>query len=516
MQADLAAGVAAIVGVVGEIKAGLAELFLCGEEPAEERVVSRGAREHGGVVRGGALRVLFKPVAGLRAHHLRIVGGEQADGGRAADTAAEHRAGGEHADVVDLDGAEFAAAGTGEHGLDVEQRLLERQVAGRLAARGPQRAATRTDLREIELGLEALQLAAQEQVQRVAPALDRVAHGVVHNGQFQLLAAHRQRRQPVDMVALHREAAARARKQQEKVFPEELEAVHRAEGAVEKSRVVAEDGLAAELQRAHRGEHAPGGHGGERPVEGRAQRGAGQPLGEPLPVLRAHRRVVAGGGQRPVEPGGEELAVHPAHAFRGLGEQLATAELGAVARVFGGGDVVGQPVLVVMVEPARGLAFAEDDVGARDRPLALGGDGLLDVVLDLFDGRVPAGAVAQLRHVRDPRGDALRFAEGGGINPVAGRRIVARGIVGVTVLHLPEGEGDGARDLGEIPGHRGAVALEHAAVGGGEGEAGGGTGVESGGLGSGGVGHGGEKRTQYPGKYFPANHSLRKEIYFSA
>ena len=516
MQADLAAGIAAVVGMIGEIEAGLAKLLLRGEEPAEERVVGGGAREHGGIVGGGALRVLVEPAAGLRVHHLLVVGREQADGGRAADAAAEHGACGEHADVVDFDRAELAAAGAGEHGLDVEQRRLERQVAGRLAARGLQRAAARPDRREVELNLETLGVAAHEQVQGVAPALDRVAHRVVLDRQLEFLAAHGQHRQPVDVVPLHREAAACAREQQEEVFAEELHAIHRAERAVEEPGVVAEDGLTAKLQRAHRGQHAPGRHGRERPVNGCAERAAGQPLGEPLPVLRLHRRIIAGGGQRPVEPVGEELAVHPAHARRGLGEQLAAAEFGPVARVLGRGDVVGQPVLAVMIEPARGLALAVDDVGARDRPLALGGDGLLHIVLDLLDGRVPAGAVAQLRHVRDPGGDALRLAEGGRVDAVMGHRVVARGILRVVMLHLMEGEGDGARDLGRVPWHRGAIAFEHAAVGGGDGEAGGRAGVEFGEQGSGGVGHGAERRSSYPRENFRANHSLRKEINFCA
>jgi hypothetical protein len=91
------------------------------------------------------------------------------------------------------------------------------------------------------------------------------------------------------MVVLHREAAAGAREQQEEVFAEKLQPVHRAERAVEEPGVVLEDGLAAELQRAHRRQHAFLAHRAERPVHGVRQRAAGQPLGQETAIARQRR-----------------------------------------------------------------------------------------------------------------------------------------------------------------------------------------------------------------------------------
>jgi len=85
---------------------------------------------------------------------------------------------------------------------------------------------------------------------------------------------------------------------------------------------------------------------------------------------------------------GKMVPVHLRHAGDGLAVGLAAAELGPVAGVFRGSDVIGKAVVLVFGEAALGLALAVDDVAARDLPFALGGDGFFDDVLDLFDRRI--------------------------------------------------------------------------------------------------------------------------------
>src|SRR6478735_5499475 len=96
------------------------------------------------------------------------------------------------------------------------------------------------------------------------------------------------------MVPLDGEAAAGAGEQQEQVLAEKLEAVHRTEQAVEEPRVVAEDRLAAELQRAHGGQNLPRAHRRKSAVEDGAERVSAQPPGETRPVLRREAGVVPG------------------------------------------------------------------------------------------------------------------------------------------------------------------------------------------------------------------------------
>gem|GEM_PF-4813227 len=105
----------------------------------------------------------------------------------------------------------------------------------------------------------------------------------------------------------------------------------------------------------------------------------------------------------------EEGQVHRLHAPHGLGKQFAPAEVRAVTRVFCARDVIGQSILVVVLESLRGLALAIDDVAAGDGPFALGGDGFLEGVLDLLDGGIPSLAINQFERPGGAAGDGERL-----------------------------------------------------------------------------------------------------------
>jgi len=476
VEADFAAGVAAKFEVVGEVEAGFAEFLLGLEELAEGFLVLGAAQDDGGVVGGGALGVLGEPVAGLGGHHLLVVAGEEADGGRAADTAGEHGARDVHADVIHFDGAELAAAGAGEDALGLVECLLEREVAGGLAAGGLEGGAAGADLREIELDLGVVVVALEEREEGIGPAFDGVADGVVDDGEIEVARADGQCGEAGDVVLLHGEAAAGAGEEQEEVLFEELDAVDRAVGAVEHARVVLEDRIAAELQRAHRGEHAAVAHGFEGAVDQSFERLAEEPLADALAVGGGDEvREVFGDalGRAALEFGGEVVAVHLADAFDGLGEGFAAAELGAVAGVLGGGDVVGEAVVLIAVEAALGLAAAVDDVAAGDFPLALGGDGFLDDVLELLDGGMFALMEIELGHHGGTLGDGHGLEEGLRIDAPARGGIVDVGVGGAVMRDVVEGERDGAGDLGGVPGNETAVPFDDEALtgGGGWGEA---------------------------------------------
>ena len=234
--------------------------------------------------------------------------------------------------------------------------------------------------------------------------------------------------------------------------------------------MVFEDRIAAELQRAHRGEHAAVAHGFEGAVDQRLQGLAEEPLADALAVGGGDEvREVFGDalGRAALEAGGEVIAVHLADAFDGLGEGFTAAELGAVAGVLGGGDVIGEAVVFVAVEAALGLAAAVDDVAAGNLPLALGGDGFFNDVLKLLDRGVFALMEIKLGHHGGALGDRHGLEESLRIDAPARGGIVDVGVGGAVVLDIVEGEGDGAGDLGGIPRDETAIPLDDEAFTGG-------------------------------------------------
>ena len=174
MQADLHAGVGAVLGILDKIEARLTELLLRLEQPVKLGAGGVGAHDDGRVVARRALRVVLKPVARLGRDHLLVVRGEQADGRRAAHAAREHGLGGPHEDVIRLDGTQAAAGGALHDVLDAGEGMEQRLGAGRFAAGGPQWRPRRTDGRIIEDDAAALDRRQHQLMQRVGPALDRV------------------------------------------------------------------------------------------------------------------------------------------------------------------------------------------------------------------------------------------------------------------------------------------------------------------------------------------------------
>jgi hypothetical protein len=167
---------------------------------------------------------------------------------------------------VDLDGPELAARGAAQERIDVLQRAPERQGTVGVAAGRDEGGAGGPDEAVVEGGPEALEVAADEEVEGVGPALDGVGDPMGADLGGMAEGPRGQRRQAGDVVALDREAAAGTREQQVQELAEEGGTVGGAEGAVVEPGVVPEDGGTAELEGAERGQDAPAEGGGERGV----------------------------------------------------------------------------------------------------------------------------------------------------------------------------------------------------------------------------------------------------------
>ena len=357
--------------------------------------------------------------------------------------------------------------------LHADQRLFQGQVTGGLASRGLQRGAARADVRVVELDLRAVLERNHQRMQGVGPALDGVAHVVVTDRQVVLRGAGREARQQGDVVLLHRKTDAAAAEEEVEVFAKIIQPVDVREAAVEHAAVVAHDRFAAELHRAHAGQHLLGRH---------LREGLANDAGQIHPAPRPGQQVGLGAGQlrdvrrefrrQPAfELGGEKLQVHVADALDALGENLAAAQFRPVAGVLRHRDVVGQPVVGVLGQPALGVAGPVQHVGPRHFPMAAARNRLFHRVLHLLDGGMPAVAVMELEHLRDAGGDARDLGEIGTLQTVAGQGVVAVGIRGVVRADLMKRQGDGASDLAQVETHTGAVALGHQAFGGGYGPA---------------------------------------------
>ena len=346
-QTDFDARVRAVVGVLGEVKARLTKLADGVEQRHELGLCRVAANQHRTVVAVLTLRLMLPPFAGLGIDHLFVIGAEERDGGRATDTAADHRAGGEHEDVVGLNGAHFAARDGVEHGADFLQRLLQRLMARSAAAAGAQHRALGTDLGEVELDVGAVVVARDQFVHRVGPALDGVGDGEMPHRQIFGTGAQRERRQTRDVLLLHAEADPSAAEKEPECLTELLHIVDVPEGAVVHAGVVHFDGVAAKLHRAHGRERLAIAHGSFGDVD-QLTKGA----------IETERLVLQ---QR-----GEARPMHVEDALRGLGPQLTAAQIFAVASVLRHRDVVADAADAVPGDASVGLPGAIEHEALRD------------------------------------------------------------------------------------------------------------------------------------------------------
>ncbi len=436
-KTDFDAGIGAVVLVFDEVEARLAEFLLLLEE-GEENVLGRGvAVDDGGVVGGGALGIFLEPVACLGAHHVLVVGGEKADGGAAADAAGEDGLGGEHQDVIGLDGFEAAARNFVEDVADVFEGAAQRNMAGCLAAGGDERGALGPDGGVVEFDQRSVQVGAHEGVERIGPALDGVLDPVVNHDQVVVLTARRKNGEGFDVLRLDGEAGAGAAEQEPEGFGKSLDAVDEGEGAIEHAGFLLFDGRAAELETAHAGQNAAEGDGGESVVDLR---------GENFSALQRQTKLA-------VHPG-EAALVHFGDTENRLRPDFAAAEFGAKAGVFGDGDVVLQAVGLGRAGAPAGLGGAVEDEGFGGLELAETRQGALGGVLNLLDvGSFPCVESGE-ELVFDESGDLA--GEGKEVFIEAEiRQLLPVGGLG----DAGEGAADRAFDPGFVPGGDAAVAF---------------------------------------------------------
>ena len=439
-EADLHARVGAVVGVLREVEARLAELANCIEERHEFVLRGVAAYQHRTVVAVLALRMVLPPFAGLGVDHFLVISAEQCDRGRATDAAADHRAGGEHQDVVRLDRTHLAARYGVQHAANLLQCLLQRLVSRRTTAAGAQHRTLRSDLREVELDVRALVIAHHENLHRVGPALDRVRNGEVADRQVLGAGAQRERREALHMLLLHAEADTGAAQQEPQRLAELPHVVDVSEGAVVHAGVVDLDRIAAELHRAHRGQRPAVAHrclgGVDQVTEGAAQS---------QHFLR--------------EQGAEARAVHVEHTLRRFRPQLATAQVLAIARVLGHRDVVADATDAVPRDAGIRLLGSVQDVALGDVEVSGTGDHHLDDVLNFLNRWLHATRGAQLHGVGDHAGDPHRLGVIHQAQAVMPGLVVTVRVVGAPVSRGEERQRDRAHDSLGIPRGRATVTL---------------------------------------------------------
>ena len=310
----------------------------------------------------------------------------------------------------------------------------------RATTRGAQLLATRANGAEVELDLGAVDVRADQGIERIRPPFERIGHQVVHHRQLVLRRPEREGGELRHVLLLHAEADARARHEQEEGFLERVEPVHVRERAVEHAGVVRFDGPAAELQRAHGGQ--------DRATLQRCLRFRHE---------RAHGASTET-GHRQVHAVSEVVAVHVHHARERFGRRFAAPQIFPVARIAREENVVLQAVLGVHVDAVLGARGAIQHVALGDVPMTARGDHHFDDVLDLFDrgdmilGPTLDGVHHQLR-------DRADIGEVGEAQAEAVRGVVVKRVRRIVVTRGVERQGDRACDALGIPRGRAPVAL---------------------------------------------------------